>query len=56
MHLGKCGRNNGYAVVFDRNLRDGDRITRLPAMYFHKASVFEKENSVKTITFRLLMT
>ena len=28
-----------YAIVFDRNLRSGDRIIRMPAMYFHKASV-----------------
>lgn len=38
-----------YAIVFDRNLRSGDRIARIPAMYFHKASVFESKNSIHTI-------
>lgn len=38
-----------YAIVFDRNLRSADRVARMPAMYFHKASVLEKENSIHTI-------
>ncbi len=38
-----------YAIVFDRNLRSGDRIIRMPAMFFHKASVLEDRNSIHTI-------
>ena len=38
-----------YAIVFDRNLRSGDRIARIPAMYFHKASVLENKNTIHTI-------
>ena len=38
-----------YAIVFDRNLHSGDRIVRMPAMYFHKASVFESKNNIHTI-------
>lgn len=38
-----------YAIVFDRNLRSGDRITRMPAMCFHRTSVLEKENNIHTV-------
>lgn len=38
-----------YAIVFDRNLRSGDRIIRMPAMYFHQASVFQSSNDIKSV-------
>lgn len=38
-----------YAIVFDRNLRSGDRIIRMPAMYFHKASVLQSVNDIKSV-------
>ena len=38
-----------YAIVFDRKLRSGDRIIRMPAMYFHQASVFQSSNGIKSV-------
>lgn len=52
-HAGECIAPDmnlfDYAIVFDRKLKDGDRVIRIPAMIFHSTSVLQTENDITSI-------